>query len=102
MQTVQDYLSHKPTGYLHDPVLCVDGFRVSVQASNGHYCEPRKNTGPWSQVELGYPSADPGGVIRAHAEDPAPPTETVYPYVPIELVEALIAQHGGIVQVEKV
>jgi len=102
MQTVQDYLSHKPPGYLHDPVLCADGFRVSTQASNGHYCEPREDTGPWSQVELGFPSADPGEVIRAYAEDPAQPTDTVYPYVPIELVEALIAQHGGIVQAEEV
>ena len=30
-----------------------------------------------------------------YCEDPETPTETVYGYVPIELVETLIAAHGG-------
>jgi len=103
MQTVQEYLAAAPPHTIRrGRIACTDGFGVSIQASHVHYCEPRSETGPWSQVELGYPSADPGEVIRAYAENPYQPTDTVYPYVPIELVEALIAQHGGIVQAEKV
>lgn len=76
------------------PVLCRDGFKVSVQASESHYCYPRNSTGPWQEFELGFPSsADP--LIAEFAEDPENPTETVYPYVPGSVVEQLIEEHGG-------
>lgn len=75
-------------------ITCVDGFSLSVQATHGAYCSPRTNVGPWYEVEVGYPSAAPE-LIGAYAESPESPTDTVYPYVPIELVEKLIALHGG-------
>jgi hypothetical protein len=46
-------------------------------------------------VEVGFPSAVPE-LILSHAEDADRPTETVYGYVPINLVEELIDLHGGI------
>ena len=75
-------------------ITCVDGFSLSVQATHGAYCSPRDNFGPWHEVEVGYPSAQPE-LIFYRAEAPERPTETVYPYVDIELVEQLIALHGG-------
>jgi hypothetical protein len=75
-------------------IECEDGFSLSVQASHGAYCSPRTNLGPWYQVEVGYPSDVPTEIMR-YCEDPETPTETVYGYVPIELVETLIAAHGG-------
>ena len=75
-------------------IECEDGFSLSVQASHGAYCSPRTNLGPWDQVEVGFPSDVPTEIMN-YAEQPENPTETVYGYVPIELVDALIAAHGG-------
>lgn len=75
-------------------ITCADGFSLSVQASYGAYCTPRTNVGPWSEVEVGYPSSAPE-FIRDYAEEADSPTGTIYPYVPIELVEQLIELHGG-------
>ena len=75
-------------------IECVDGFSISVQASWGAYCSPRTNIGPWSSVECGFPSQEPTKIMD-YAEEPQNPTETVYGYVPIELVEELIESHGG-------
>lgn len=75
-------------------ITCKDGFSLSVQATHGAYCAPRHNIGPWWGVEVGFPSAEPE-LIMHHAEQPENPTETVYGYVDIELVEQLIALHGG-------
>jgi hypothetical protein len=83
--------SHFP---LAKRVTCKDGFSISVQATRGGYCAPRENIGPWYEVECGYPSAKPE-LIAQYAEQEDRPTETVYGYVPIELVEQLIQLHGG-------
>lgn len=78
------------------PVLCKDGFKVSIQASESHYSIPRDSAGPWEAHELGFPSeADP--LIAEYAEDPDNPTETVYPYVPVSIIEQLLDKHGGTV-----
>lgn len=76
-------------------VECTDGFNISVQASRYTYCSPREDGGPWTQVECGFPSATPEFIME-YCEDPDRPTETVYGYVPVELVDQLIAHHGGI------
>ena len=75
-------------------ITCKDGFSLSVQATHGAYCSPRTNIGPWARVEVGFPSAPPE-LIMEYAENDSEPTDTVYGYVPIELVEELIALHGG-------
>lgn len=75
-------------------IVCADGFSLSVQATHGAYCTPRRNLGPWYEVEVGFPSAEPE-LIMSYAEQSERPTETVYGYVPIELVEQLIELHGG-------
>jgi hypothetical protein len=75
-------------------IECADGFSISVQATYGAYCSPRRNIGPWYEVACGFPSDTPD-IIMAYAETPEKPTETVYGYVPVDLVEQLIAQHGG-------
>ena len=78
-------------------IVCNDGFSVSVQGSNFHYCTPRENLldDDYSEVELGYPSVE-DDVISDYAEDPRDLTQTVYPFTPIEVVEELVAKHGGI------
>ena len=79
-------------------IVCVDGTTLSVQASSTHYCSPRDDEGPYYEVEVGYPSIrpEPWDQWREYCEDSDNPTDTVYGWVPIELVHALIALHGGI------
>ena len=76
---------------------CADGFTISVQASDFHYCSPRTSgADQYENVELGFPNMeDP--IIKDYAEDPDDLTHTVYGYVPIKLVNKLIEKHGGIV-----
>ena len=77
-------------------LLCNDGFSISVQASKFHYCIPRLDgEQDYEAVELGYPSME-DELINEYAEDDWNYTETVYGYVPIEVVEKLIEKHGGI------
>lgn len=75
-------------------IVCKDGFSLSVQASSAHYCCPRDNSAPYTEVEVGYPSDVPHGIMQ-YCEDSDSPTSTVYAFVPIEKVEALITLHGG-------
>lgn len=78
-------------------LYCNDGYSISVQASAFHYCSPRLNgLQDYKSVELGYPSAE-DELINEYAEDgDMNYTDTVYGYVPIEIVEKLIEKHGGI------
>lgn len=85
----QPYLIHVPQ------IKCSDGFEMSVQASSGHYCSPRDSYGPWSAVEVGYPSAKVDSFMPYIDGSDSNPTDTVYGYVPIELVVDAIAAHGG-------
>lgn len=78
-----------------DLVVCTDGFKVSVQADEYHYCSPRNDVGPWTAVELGFPSSA-DDLIAEYAEDESDLTGTVYSHVPITTVQALVEKHGGI------
>lgn len=75
-------------------VECNDGFSMSVQASQNHYCAPRNNEGPYTHLEVGFPS-ESEELLLPFAEDDTEPTKTVYGWVPIEVIEAVIAKHGG-------
>jgi hypothetical protein len=83
--------------FLAPKIRCKDGFEFSVQASTTHYCEPRSNVGPWNAVEVGFPNAEEE-LLLPYAEDPEHPTETVYAYVPVGVVEEVIKKHGGFAQ----
>lgn len=76
-------------------IECKDGFHMSVQASGGHYCSPRRDEGwPYYEWEVGYPSSEDADLLP-YAEDKGRPTDTVYGYVPIDVILAVIAKHGG-------
>lgn len=78
-------------------IRCADGLELSVQASSGHYCTPRQDLGPWTMVEVGFPSQRVEELME-YAEDPDKPTETVYGWVPVEVVEKIVNDHGGVIQ----
>lgn len=75
-------------------VLCRDSFSISIQANHYTYCEPREDKAwPYSTVELGFPS-ELDDIIDIYAEEYGT-TETVFGYVPINIVNKLIKKHGG-------
>ena len=78
-------------------IKCADGFDLSVQAGEYLYSTPRVDAGPWTHVEVGFPSdrPEPWAEWSQYVEDEKDPTGTVYAYVPLEMVEALVASHGG-------
>ena len=78
-----------------DKVICESGLKLSVQASGFHYCSPRENEGPYTAVEVGFPSHEVAELMP-YAENPSNPTDTVYGYVPVEIVESIILKNGGI------
>ena len=81
-------------------VVCADGFTMSVQAHQGAYCEPRMSGAPvYTHVEVGFPS-EREDLLMQWAEEPEKPTQTVYGYVPVQVVTNVIAKHGGIVDGE--
>lgn len=91
------FLSYGGHRYLENVprVECEDGFAVSIQASHTHYCTPRDSTGPWSEVELGFPSRRTPS-LREYRDGPPPDQGNVFGYVPIEAVAKLLIRHGGI------
>ena len=87
------YLAKRPR------IVCKDGFTVSVQASDYHNCIPMETFKPrdgktYSKVELGYPNMI-DELITYYAEDDDY-TNTVYGWVPVDVVIQLIEKHGGI------
>ena len=81
-------------------ITCNDGFSVSVQAGRANYCSPRDNAGDWNKFELGYPS-EADDLIQEYAEEPNNPTQTVYGWVPMNVVVALLEKHGGFCQLPR-
>ena len=77
-------------------LVCNDGFSISVQASQYHYCNPRKDgLDYYTSVELGYPNREEE-LLSEFAEDPDRLTHTVYGYVPVKVVDEIIRKHQGI------
>ena len=96
-QFLEQYKYNRRGLLLRPVILCGDGLEISIQASSLHYCTPREDVGPYSTVEVGFPSKRIAELMP-YAEDPDDPTNTVYGNVPIEIVEHVVNQHGGFVR----
>ena len=96
---IQDFIKQTfkiEHGYCFRPVIkCNDGFTMSVQGSSGHYCKPRKTQDFYESLEIGFPN-EKEDLILQYAEKEDFPTETVYGWVPIEVIQQVIDKHGGI------
>jgi len=85
---------------LNEKVVCADGFTMSVQAHAGAYCIPKMTGAPvYREVEVGYPNRREILLIP-YAEDADALTETVYGWVPVQVVTDVLAKHGGMVSGE--
>lgn len=77
-------------------VTCADGATLSVQASSAHYCCPRRDDGPWIEVEVWLVASAKGRkiILPSFGNNHNDP----YSYVPVELVNKFIRRHGGLLE----
>jgi hypothetical protein len=101
-KAVEDRMVIRFTSYNRaQRIICKDGFSMSVQAGEGIYSQPRMdNCFPYNQFEVGFPSAKPYN-FREYAEfcGTEDYTDTVYPYVPADLIGKEIRYHGGLMKI---
>ena len=113
MSRLETIIAHGNRGrakFGDNKIACKDGFTLSVIAGRGTYCIPRPGwpfgeprvpndyPGPYTAVEVGFPSErpEPWDEWVKYIDSPEDdPTGTVYGYVPVDMVRALIAAHGG-------
>ena len=94
-------MKHMLTSTRLPKIICSDGFTMSVQVGSSLYSTPKKVAKRYSAVEIGFPSEDEP-LIEKYAESYYDPdvdfkyTETVYPYVPVRVVDKVLKKHGGI------
>ena len=81
-------------------IVCEDGFSMSVQVGYSLYSTPKKIAKRYSAVEIGFPSEHEPLIEEYaetfHQEDETDYTDTVYPYVPVAIVDKVLKKHGGI------
>ena len=77
-------------------LILADGVSLSVQASEHSYSSPRDNKGPYTKVEVGFPSETPPEAWKEFAEEWDKLMNTVYGYIPLSMVMMYIGAHGGI------
>ena len=97
-------MKHMMTSSRLPHIVCADGFEMSVQVGAHLYSEPKKVAKRYSKVEIGFPS-EREPLIEEYVElgifDTAQGkgvdyTDTVYPYVPVKVVNQVLKKHGGI------
>ncbi len=91
-------MKHMMTSSRLPHIVCADGFEMSVQVGYSLYSEPKKVAKRYSAVEIGYPSEREPLIekyVESIYEDPDY-TDTVYPYVPVKIVNQVLKKHGGI------
>jgi hypothetical protein len=76
---------------------------MSVQVGFSLYSTPKKVAKRYSAVEIGFPSEHEPLIeefaetsYKDDGEDVTDYTETVYPYVPVKIVDKVLKKHGGI------
>ena len=85
--------------YFHLPrVYCKDGFSISIQICKSSYSGSENGIRTfgidWKLVEWGFPSQPIDG--EKYMSEDTETTTSVGGYVPVELMEELIEEHGGI------
>ena len=73
---------------------------MSVQAGEQLYSSPRSYTKEdYEEAEVGFPSEHEPLIdeyVERYSEEDLDFTQRVYPYVPCDVIDAVILKHGGI------
>lgn len=91
---IKNGISLLTKNYLFEELELNDGLSLSVQASDNHMCSPRetiKDDSEYEEVEV-YSHGEYVFELTKYATE----SEFTYGYVPVEVMEELIAKHGGI------
>ena len=92
------YVGHVLTSSRLPHIVCVDGFTMSVQVGDSLYSKPKKVAKRNSEVEIGYPSEHEPLLekyVESFYKEPDY-TDSIYPYVPVKVVDKVLKKHGGI------
>ena len=96
-------MNHMLTSTRLPQIVCSDGFKMSVQVGSSLYSTPKKVAKRYSAVEIGFPSEHEPLIeefaesfYKEDGEDVTDYTDTVYPYVPVKVVDKVLKKHGGI------
>ena len=96
-------MNHMLTSTRLPQIVCSDGFKMSVQVGFTLYSTPKKVAKRYSAVEIGFPSEHEPLIeefaesfYKEDGEDVTDYTDTVYPYVPVKIVDKVLKKHGGI------
>lgn len=93
--TVREFLQKHPVSalrWVRPHAMCADGFLLSIQASEYHYCSPRQDNAPeYQAVEIMVLSGTKPRSLRPYSAG-----GDVYGYVPMAVAERLVKRHGGI------
>jgi len=94
-------MKHMMTSSRLPHIVCSDGFEMSVQVGYHLYSEPKKVAKRYSAVEIGFPSErepllEEYVELSLFDENFVDYTDTVYPYVPVKVVDKVLKKHGGI------
>ena len=93
-------MRHMMTSTRLPHIVCTDGFTMSVQVGYSLYSKPKKVAKRYSEVEVGYPS-EREPLLEKYVETVFEAefidyTDSIYPYVPVKLVDKVLKRHGGI------
>ena len=93
-------MRHMMTSTRLPHIVCTDGFTMSVQVGYSLYSKPKKVAKRYSEVEIGYPS-EHEPLLEKYVEtifetEFIDYTDSIYPYVPVKIVDKILKKHGGI------
>lgn len=96
--------AYNSTRFLLPRIQCKDGFNISIQVNRGNYGASENGMQTfgidWQLVEWGFPSepidAEKYNAEKYIDEGEIDTTQTIGTYVEIELMDALLQEHGGI------
>lgn len=98
LQLVGESERHK-TIRLFYPIICKDGFRMSVQASRGHHCTPKVTLdipylSEYKNYEVGACNMEES-LLKKYVENDLDDYK-IYDQVPVEVLNEILEKHGGI------
>jgi hypothetical protein len=84
-------------------ITCASGLSFSAQGHYGTYSNPRSDFAEhYSEVEIGFPSARIEEFMPyIDGGEDSDPIQSVYAYVPVEIVAKVISDNGGIKEGKK-
>ena len=91
-------MKHMMTSSRLPHIVCSDGFTMSVQVGFSLYSTPKKVAKRYSEVEIGYPS-EREPLLEKYVESfytEPDYIDSIYPYVPVKVVDKVLKKHGGI------